>query len=385
MRINKRIPALLLALTLIWGLFGCQPDRQLTDDEKDRIRQRFKACIDDRGFSGSVYAVYGGEVIFDEGAGMATDDLRNGSDIAYGVASLTKQFTAAAVMQLYEQGKLDLNDPVGKYFPDYRYGDNIRVKHLLSQRSGVPDYMVDMDKTGTRVVVSVVGGGSDYVLADVNNTAEENRKIIRDFFLSRELLFEPGTKFDYSDSNFSLLAEIVSAVSGMSFHGYVRRNIFEPLGMENSAFIDDYDNQAITAVAETDRSEFCIDYYTVRGAEYGCGDILTTPQDLYRWYRGLTDRSVVGEGAYRLMTENYSSPAERGYGYGLMISDASDSKVVYHYGYIPSFYSAVICIPEYDFFITVLSNHSDGDPHKLASDLAVYFGSVIGLKLADID
>lgn len=385
MRINKRILSLFLALTLAWGLSGCKPERLLSEEEKGRIQQRFQTCIDDRGFSGSVYAVYRGETIFDGGAGMATETLKNGSDIAYGVASLTKQFTAASIMQLFEQGKLDLTDPIGKYFPNYPYGDDICIKHLLSQRSGIPDYMVNTDKSGKMVVVSVVEGGSEYVLVDVKNTAEENQKIIRDFFLSRELLFEPGSEFDYSDSNFALLAEIVNQVGGMSFHDYVRQNIFEPLGMVHSAFIDDYEKKAIPAVAETDREEFALDYYSVKGAEYGCGDILTTPRDLYLWYRGLMDRTVVSEGSYRLMTENYSGPMELGYGFGLMISDTSDSKVVYHYGFIPSFYSAAIYIPEYDFFLTVLSNHGDGNPHKLASDLAEYFGSVIGLKLIDID
>ena len=376
---------MILALAIVLALAGCQPDRPLTEEEKSRIQQRFQETIDSRGFSGAVYAVYRGEVIYDGGAGMAADTPENGTDVAYAIASVTKQFTAAAIMQLYEQEKLDLTDPIGKYFPDYRYGDKICIKHLLSQRSGIPDYMVDMDRTGKYVVISVVDGGDKYVLVDVNHTAEENQEIIREFFLSRKLRFEPGARFDYSDSNFALLAEIVSQVSGMSYHEYVRQNIFEPLGMEHSGFIDDYDKETITKVADADRSEFSIDYFTIKGAEYGCGDILTTPQDLYLWYRGLTDGTVVSKGAYQLMTANYSNSLELGYGFGLMISDKSESKVVYHYGYVPSYYSAAIYVPAYDYCEIVLSNRADGSPHGMASDLAEYFGSVIDLKLTNID
>ena len=378
-----KILALLTAAAIAFGLTGCRPNRALSDEEKDRIQTRFQACIDDRGVSAAVYAVYRDEVIFDGGGGMASDTLENGSDVAYGVASLSKQVTAAAVMQLYEDGLLDITDPIGKYFTDYRYGDKISITQLLSQRSGIPDYMVNSAKG--KVVISVDQGGKNYVLVDTDNTAEENQKIIRDFFLSRELLFEPGTAFDYSDSNYALLAQIVSQVSGMSYHDYVRKNIFEPLGMEQTDFIDDYDHEKITKVAKTDRTEFSMDYYTVKGAEYGCGDVLTTPQDWYRWYRGLTDGAVVGKAAYELMTTNYSVWDELGYGFGLMISDESESKTVYHYGFLPSYYSAAIYIPEYDYFEVVSANHADGNPQKLASDLAKYFGSVIDLELVGIE
>ena len=377
-----KILALLMTAVIAFGFTGCKPNRVLSDEEKDRIQTRFQACIDDRGFSGAVYAVYRGEVIFDGGGGMATDTLKNGCDVAYGIASLSKQVTAAAVMRLYEQGRLDITDPLSKYFSEYRYGDQIQLIHLLSQRSGIPDYMVNSARG--KVYISCYGGGEKYITVETTDTAEVNQQKIRDFFLSIDLQFEPGTAFDYSDSNFALLAEIVAQVSGMRYHDYVRQEFFEPLGMEHSGFIDDYDKEKINEVAQTDRTEFSMDYYTVSGAEYGCGDVLTTPKDWYRWYRGLMDGEVIGEGTYRLMTTDYSVWDELGYGFGLMISDEGESKVVYHYGYIPSFYSAAIYIPEYDYFEVVFGNHAKGDPQKLASDLAKYFGSVIDLELKDI-
>lgn len=384
MKKGMKILAMLLTAVLLTAIFaGCKPNRALSDEEKDRIKTRFQACINDRGFSGAVYAVYRGEVIFDGVGGKATDTLQNGCDVAYGIASLSKQVTASAVMRLYEQGKLDIADPLSKYFPDYRYGDKIQLIHLLSQRSGIPDYSVN--SVDEKVYISCYGVKGKSITVETSDTAETNQQKIRDFFMSTDLQFEPGTAFDYSDSNFALLAEIVAQVGGTRYHDYVRQEFFEPLGMEHTGFIDDYDKEKITAVAQTDRTEFSMDYYTVSGAEYGCGDILTTPQDWYRWYRGLTDGEVVTEGSYEMMTTNYSVWDELGYGFGLMISDKGDSKVVYHYGFIPSFYSAAIYIPEYDYFEVVFGNHAKGNPQKLASDLAKYFGSVIDLELIDIE
>ena len=383
---KKLIALVVFFLMLTLGIGGMIAQAEHFDllslNDKQKIQNKFTSYTTDNKFSGAIYAVYHNDVIYDQGAGMANKMMKNGTDVAYGVASLTKEFTAAAIVQLSEKGKLDISDKLSKYFPGYRYGDDITIWHLLAQRSGIPDYSVDSDDG--KVYVSCFGTEYSDIMIDPSRTAVENRDKIRTFFLSKELLFEPGDYYDYSDSNYALLAEIVTRVSGMEYHDYVRENIFEPLGMEHSAFIDDYDPNVITKVAQTDRSEFDRDYFTVKGAEYGCGDLLTTPKDWYIWYRGLTGGKVVSDSSYQLMTKNYSVREELGYGFGLMISDEGDSKAVYHYGYIPSFYSAAIYIPEYDYFEIVFSNHAQGDPHKLAYDMAVYLAAVIDMELGDI-
>ena len=374
----------LILMTAIGGMIAeTQNNTMLSLKDRQKIENKFSTFIDSRKFSGAVYAVYHNNVVYDKGAGMATTKLQNGSDVAYGIASVSKEFTAAAIMQLSESGKLKTSDKLSKYFPGYRYGDKIEIWHLLAQRSGIPDYSVDsMDD---KVVVTCYEDDSSEIVIRPDASAEENQNKIRAFFLSEELLFEPGEYYDYSDSNFALLAEIVTRVSGMGFHDYVRQHIFEPLEMTKSAFIDDYDPSVITEVAQTDRSEFNRDYFTVKGAEYGCGDILTTPKDLYLWYRGLTSGKVVSDKTYREMTTNYSAEDELGYGYGLMVSELGEKKVIYHYGYIPSYYSAIIFVPEIDYFQVVLSNHGDGDPHLMAADLARYFGGTINVIFSGIE
>ena len=354
---------------------------------REKLNDRFLAMMDDRNFSGVAYAVYKGSVVFDGGRGEATDDEACTSDTAFGVASVSKQFTAASIMQLYDRGKLDVKDKLSKYFPDYKYGDKITVEHLLYQRSGIPDFAVE----NVDNMVDVVTYGDEYerfVISD-KGSEKENRDRIREYFLSKDLLFEPGEMYDYSDSNYSLLAEIVSQVSGMEYHDYVRQNIFKPLLMKHSTFIDNFDEDFNETIAAPDLSEFGRNYFEVKGLEYGCGDILTTPKDLYRWYKGLMGGQVVKKDTLAMMTQNYSKEEELGYGYGLMVSDTSDSKTLFHYGYVPSYYSSVFYIPEQDFFMTVIANRygedENDDPHELAADMAKYAGRVIGVRLRDIE
>ena len=383
-RLITLVVLILVLLMAVGGMIANTMDsNMLSFKDRQRIQNKFSEYIGAKKFSGAVYAVYQGDVLFDQGAGDATATLKNSTDVAYGVASVSKEFTAAAIMQLVERGQLKTTDKLSKFFPDYKYGDELTIWHLLAQRSGIPDFSVST--VDNKVVINCYMDEDKEITVSPKASAQENRDKIRAFFLSEELLFEPGEYYDYSDSNYSLLAEIVTRVSGMEFHDFVRQNIFEPLGMEHSAFIDDYDPDVITEVAQTDRLDFNRDYFTVKGAEYGCGDILTTPKDLYLWYRGLTSGKVVSDKTYQEMTTNYSEEDELGYGYGLMVSELGEKKVIYHYGYIPSYYSAIIFCPELDYFQVVLANHGDGDPHLMAADLARYFGGTIDIIFSGIE
>ena len=371
---------LIIAISAMVAVSYLPENRGLTAMQKEKLASTYSSYMSK--MSGVAYVVHHEDVIFDEGSGMATGDKENSSDLAYSIASLTKQFTAACIMQLYENGKLDIEDTLARYFPDYEYSYRIKIKHLLCQRSGIPDYSVDLVNRKAKVTCYMDNGKG--VVIKKENSSKENRDIIRDYVFSQRLLFRPGDRFDYSDSNFSLLADIVEMASGESYHDYVREHIFQPLGMETSAFIDDNDLDE-DIIVQTDDSEFADDYYLYKGVEFGCGDILSSPKDLYLWYKGFVGGKVVTRQSYDLMTKNYSDKDEQGYGFGLMISDKSDSKVVYHYGWIPSFYSAVFYIPDYDYFQLLITNRPDGDPHRMAAQMAYRFGETVELKLKDID
>ena len=112
---------------------------------------------------------------------------------------------------------------------------------------------------------------------------------------------------------------------------------------------------------------------------------MLTPKDLYKWYRALFSGRVVSKENLKLITTNYSSKGELGYGFGLMISDEGDTKAVYHYGWIPSFYSSVFYVPEIDYFQAVLSNRSSGNPHTVSANLVKAFCEIKNVKLINIE
>ena len=348
------------------------------DSENTDIAAKLTEYANRMNFSGSVYLVDSGEAVLDFAQG---DYSGKGSDIKYGVASVSKQITAACIMQLYEDERLDLDDKLETYFPKYSYGRDITVRQLLYQRSGIPDYSIDYSDDTAWAYTD----NSPYmVMVKKENTSKLNRDIIKDLVFGCELLYEPGEEFYYSDSNYALLADIVEQVSEMSFHDYVRENIFEPLGM-TAAFIDDYDYGDDVTVAGTDREEFGDDYFLYKGLEFGCGDVLASTGDLYKWYKGLTGGKAVSEDSYEQMTQNYSSPEELGYGYGLMISEEIDCKTLYHYGFIPSYYSTIFMIPEHDIFVSVLSNHAKGYPQTAACNIVKYYARSKGYEVINIE
>ena len=397
MSIKRKLAAMLAAIMVMISFCSCdeqksksvspasassvpsasEPDPGLTQAQKDKIKNKFDTYLSENGLSAAVYAVYKGEELYSGGQGTASDDAPNSPEVVYGIASLTKQFTAASILQLYESGRLDINDKMSVYFPDYPHGDEITLKQLLCQRSGIPDYEVNTYQD--KIIISCDGTYDKYAELDVKNTAEQNTAIIQSFFLSRDLLFTPGEYFDYSDSNYSLLASVIEQVSSESFHEYIRKHIFEPLEMKTASFIDDHEGLNAD-ISQTDRLSFSMDYYTVKGAEFGCGDILASPKDLYQWYRGLFGGRVINENSLELMTENYSGSDELGYGFGLMIGHGKE-KTIYHSGYIPSYYSMVIYLPKEDYFQALLANHADGEPQQSAAELAIYFGSVANIDI----
>lgn len=341
------------------------PTEEKVGSDKE-LGEAFTRIVRSDGMQGAVLAVYGGEEVYAEGFGEALDGVPNTVDTLYGVASITKQFTAACILQLYEAKKLDLDDKLSCFFPDYVHSEKITLRLLLSQRSGIPDYSVEM-REGE--IVAFCDGDetlSDAVTLSTDNSAAENIALIRDMVFSSDLRFTPGERFDYSDSNYGLLAAIIEKVSGMSYHDYVRAHIFKPLHIAHASFIDDFADVKDAVIAQRDRVTFSEDYYAVKGAEYGCGDLLISPRELYLWYRGLFGGKVVGEDSLKLMTANYSAEEEIGYGFGLMLATVGGSEVMYHTGWIPSCSSAVFYIPDKDYCQIVSGNRSVGNPHQVA-------------------
>lgn len=331
----------------------------------EKIGKIFEETFADNDFKGGAYLVYKGEAVYSGGAGKADKkaDIDNGADVVYHIASVTKQFTAAAILRLCEQGKMSVSDTLSKYFPEYDTGAEITVHQLLTMQSGIPDYVRQYDENGyeleTYAEITLDGIEED-------NSAQENREAIRKWIFSQELLFEPGERFSYCNSNYFLLGDIIEQVSGADYHSYIKTNFFEPLEMDTAGFMDDYDIKGAKVARGYHNIGSASEIIGYNGAAFACGDIMASPTDLYKWTIALHSGKVLGDEMYREMTK-IQVPGDVGYssyGYGLMINDG----FYFHSGSLPCFLSIVMYSPQYDVYLALMSNYASETINTAAKD-----------------
>ena len=356
----------------------------VSDEVRGDVRAIAEESFDNRGFKGAAYLVYHGEEVYAGGAGKANkkEDIDNSPDVVYHIASVTKQFTAAAILKLCGEGKMSVNDTLFMYFPDYETGADITVHNLLSMQSGIPDYVRGYDENGYEMEISsqpVIDGVED------DNSLEENRDALRKWIFAQELLFDQGDRFSYCNSNYFLLGEIIEKVSGISYFDYLRTYFFEPLDMETAGFMEDYDKpDAIVAVGYHNTG--AADLLTYQGAAFGCGDMMASPKDLYKWTVALHHGRVLSDEMYQLMITEHCKGSEgnSSYGYGLMIGSTGLLPFYFHSGSIPCFLSCVMYIPQIDLYAAVMSNYFSETLMSAEKDITEGFLKKIGL-LADTE
>ena len=245
----------------------------------------------------------------------------------YEIGSLTKAFTATAVLQLCERGKLSLDDTIDLYFPEFEYGKEITVYHLLHMQSGLrKDFVSDdafLDENG-------------------NPDAEEFRRYYYDGFTDEELLsmlfscepeFPPGTKFSYSNTGYTLLAMIIEKLTGKSYAEYVQKNIFDVCGMEHSSSMTTGDVTSIPEFVPDGASPFTDPYEVVDTLymqlikpERGVGDIHSCAADMLLFDRALIGGKLINKDSLAEMFH-----MDKGYGCG-WVPARPDSDIFYHGG-----------------------------------------------------
>ncbi len=280
-------------------------------------------------FSGVVRITKDGQTACEVALGNRNTDTKNTADTRFCIGSVSKQFTAAAIMMLQQENKLSVNDKLEKYFPEYKIGKDLTIKNLLTMRSGIPEFY-DVDYIDNAFTERPTGELRKTVTND--NTAEENRELLEKWLFEQPLTFKPDSSYEYSNSNYFLLARIVEKVTGGTFNDYVRDNIFKPLGMTNSFFIDDVNLKTLENLAAP-----TVDPQTVYvGVTMGLGDIITNADDMDKWLTSLRTNKLLTEENYKAMTSDYSPEDENVYGYGLIPDEKGGA---YHYGYITTFHA----------------------------------------------
>ena len=274
-------------------------------------------------FSGSVLIMRSKNILLNKSYGMADSEtgIMNTPDTKFLIGSVTKQFTAMAVMQLYEKGLLDINDRLSSYLPDFSRSADITLENLLTHTSGIMDYMND----------------DIQLLPEIPHDALSVRYIIN-LVGEKPLKFEPGLKYAYSNTNYLILGYIIEVVSGLSYGDYLALHIFEPLAMKNTGVID-INHLPEGMAAGHMRYGVPVRYYSAAGeiiadsansamGSYGAGCLYSTVWDLYLWDLALSTEKLLSK-RYIDMMFNPSVPIpdaeiEGTYGYGWVIENDPD-------------------------------------------------------------
>ncbi|HYK56276.1 MAG TPA: serine hydrolase domain-containing protein, partial [Flavisolibacter sp.] len=282
------------------------------------------------------------------------------ADIPFQIASTSKPFTAAAVLQLAEQGKLSLNDPVTKFFPQFPY-TAVTVKMLLNHRSGLPNYLYYMEKG--KWPRTQLASNTDVLNTLINWKPTQ--------------AYQPDRHFNYCNTNYVLLALIVEKASGQLFPEYLKQNIFTPLGMTNT-FVHTMSDSLITQSYQRNGALWTLDF---SDGPYGDKNIYSTPRDLLKWDQALYEGKVLSQPMLDSAFTPYSheKPGVHNYGLGWrMLLYPNDKKIVYHNGHWHGFNSAFARLTDENATIIILSNKYNTNVYTTAKKLYNLFGNYDG-------
>ena len=306
----------------------------ITSDVKDQIDQILKRAE----FNGMVQITRGNDVIYQYVSGNDDNEKPLTIDSSLPLASVSKQFCAASIMKLFDENKISLDDTLEKYYPEYKNGKDITIKDLLTMSSGVPEFQAIIDP-------SMLG-----------DNEEENLEIIKNMLFEEELDFEPGERYAYSNSNYTLLSGIVEQISGESYHDFLRKNFFEPLEMTHTGFVEEITENGEWADALS-KTELMLET-TTPGVARGCGDVVSNAADMDKWMHGISSGKVISADAFKQMTSNPNPHSNNGYSYGLWQMPFGGMG---HVGQIAPHYGAVDYLnTDKDVFLFAASNTMSG-------------------------
>jgi CubicO group peptidase (beta-lactamase class C family) len=341
-RLTKRL--INTVLSACFFISGFQTTAQETDSisKSEQVNKLFECTNNKPSPGASVIVIHKGKMLLNKGYGFANIEHSepNTPLSVFRLGSITKQFTAMAILQLYDKQLLQINDYVEKFFPGTLNGNKITIKNLLAHTSGITES------------------------------------------LNTDLAFTPGTQISYSNAGYNLLGEIIEKVSGMSYEEYLLENIFQPLGMINSGYehpdieVKNYatgykisDNGSYSDIGESDVSD-----------AFSAGALYSTAEDMYRWDQALYTEKLVKaltlNQAFSQTTLKDGSTVK--YGFGWMVDQWRGLKEVGHGGDITGFNSYIARYPDEQFTVIVLSNIEIRPPGPLPD------ASILAHKIAEI-
>lgn len=310
-------------------------------------------------FNGSVLVARGDTILFHKAYGWRdlARQVPNDTNSVFQLGSITKTFTGAVILQLQEEGKVSLKDPLSRYLPGYPSGEKITLEHLLTHRSGIPDFKQALYSKDTSVAQSFSRPVShDYILS---------------FFRDKPLASEPGSQTHYSNSGYYLLGMVIEKVTGRPFEAEVRRRFLTPLQMRSSGF--DFRNLRIpgrTTGYTMQRDTVMVPIAPLdSSAAYAAGGMYSTTGDLFRWATAVRRNLLLRPETWE---EALTGHPEWGYGWG--VSEVNGDKLAYQNGNLPGYGTFFVYIPKQNLTIILLSNIDDAsylsDPDPVLATVA---------------
>ena len=305
----------------------------------------------------SALVVRNGKVLLRKGYGMA--DLELGvpvrPEMVFELGSVTKQFTATAILMLQERGKLSVQDEITKYLPDFpTHGQKITIEHLLTHVSGIPSY------TG---------------LPEWPAKWREDLTVdqLIGLFKDKPLEFNPGTRWAYDNSGYVLLGAIIEKVSGKTYEDFVEQEIFAPLGMKHTFY--NHNEELVPGRVQGYEKEgdgYRRARYLSMTHPYAAGSLISSVDDLWIWEQGLSSGKLIRQASLdRMFTPaKLTSGINTHYAYGWNTFEYGGHKVIEHGGGIFGFLTHVTRVPDEHLYVAVLSNSTSTNPEELGLRIA---------------
>jgi CubicO group peptidase (beta-lactamase class C family) len=355
----KLISAVSLIFVLLLAQGSCRrTENDSTTADIDAVFEKYNMKT---GPGCAVAVIHHGEVVHSKGYGMANleYDIRITPSTVFDIASVSKQFAGLAISTLIEEGKIALDDDIRKYLPEVPdLGKVITIRHLVHHTSGLRDWPQTLNVAGWRW--------------DEVFSFQDIMRMVKN---QKELDFEPGEKHSYSNTGYNLLAAIVAKVSGKTFREWTDENIFTPLQMSSSHFLDDHStvikNPAYSYYPSGDEFRKSVTALTA----YGSSSLFTTLEDLSRWVIHFDKQIASKNPVYTRMLEDgtLNDGNKVGYAFGLSLGKEGKLNTISHTGGWAGYRTAIVNFPDENFSCILLSNAADFNPYGNALEVAKLF------------
>ena len=325
-------------------------DTTQVDKREKKILSFFKRKYKSRVFNGNILFAEKGKVIAHTSFGYANFRKKEKLSInhSFQLASASKPVTAVATLQLIEKGKLSLEDTIQKFFPEFPY-KNITIHQLLSHRSGMSQYTHFCDRP-------------DSIWPDKNKTINNDNVLKIMSEIEPLINYPPNKRYYYCNTNYLILASIIERISGMKFNAYLKKYIFNPIGMENTVVYDRTNLQELKLPVQGYEGRIPWEDVYLNGC-VGDKGIYSTTMDLLKFDRALKHNLIISDSikelAFTKKNKNFRNNHNYGYGFRLKFTEKF-GKIVYHTGWWKGFRSYFINIPGKDQTIIVLNNVKRG-------------------------